>query len=55
MLQRKPTGRAASALITVLEAILTGRQTREKLQRLYEDQMRITFGKVRLEKYLVTR
>ena len=31
ILQRAPTGCAANALITVLEAILTGRQTREKL------------------------
>ena len=29
--QRALTGCAANALITVLEAILTGRQTREKL------------------------
>ena len=32
ILQRAPTGSAASELITVWEAILTGRQTREKLQ-----------------------
>ena len=31
ILQRAPTGCAASELITILEAILTGRQTREKL------------------------
>ena len=31
ILQRAPTGGAASALMTVLEAILTGRQTWEKL------------------------
>ena len=39
----------ASALITVWEAILTGKQTREKLQCLYEDQMRITFEKFLLK------
>ena len=31
------------------------RQTREKLHRLYEDQMRITFEKVCFQMYLVTR
>ena len=31
ILQRAPTGYAASALITVLKAILTGRQTSVKL------------------------
>ena len=36
-------------------AILTGRQTRKKLQRLYEDQMQITFEKVRFKIYLVAR
>ena len=49
ILQRAPTGSAASALITVWEAILTGKQTREKLQCLYEDQMRITFEKFLLK------
>ena len=45
ILQRAPTGCAASALITVLEAILTGRQTREKLQCLYENIMSHNFRK----------
>ena len=48
ILQRAPTGRADSALIT-------GGQTREKLQRLYEDQMRITFEKARFKIYLAIR
>ena len=39
-------------LVTVLEAILTSRQTREKLQRLYENLMSTNFRKTAvLKKY----